>query len=696
MQSFECGLGLIKGNTEYYYTDCCGNFISGLNNTGGDLEVSFNYTLPRGGVGKLNVPVSVTCASPTPTPTQTVTPTNTVTPSVTPTSTQTPTPSITPSITPSKTPVTRLKNSCDVVTLFDMGISCNVIQNPSSPTSLDGIISVNVTGGTAPYSYFWAGGQRTQTLVGVPQGIYEVVVTDFRWPDGAPDGTPDFTATTICSLVGPTPTSTPTMTPTPSNTPPPQCVEICMLLTDPKGVVLFGPAQFTCNGMINGQFSWISTNTGKTFYIIWDSNSSRFVVYQDDTGTTPFLINGSIIATPILSTIPLSGWQFYGGTSNGNVTVTSGTCPEYPPFTISILSNNNSCRGLRNCDGSITVVASGGLAPYYYSINNGATTQTSPTFNNLCVNNYIVTGYDSLGNSQSSTVTIGYDSNPVTYQLSVVDFGTPIQNGMPNQSNTLTKTYKIESNPPIPVGTSISFNLTFSNTKTYQGPGNGTIDNVFAITKNSVSLTPTFVSNIPVVTNRPNCSPNIETGVTQTNSIQLTMTSGDDILITTTSELNLTSPSGSTQTNCTTTLIQSITSNILISGVTGNQCSSTVGSSRTVLDHSITYVPVVIPVPKILRHDSYGSAAPIGVAAFNSLCNPLRPVYGYLYSYEDEGTLPVPGITLYQFVDSNNVLSGPIPSIPTIYNGIGWNGGQKYVITISGAPGIITTITPCP
>jgi hypothetical protein len=697
-QSIVCGLGVIKGGSTYSYTDCCNNFITGVNNSGGDLTVSLLGYLQDGtswlpypgtnGVGFLETIEDTSCVSPTPTPTPTITPTNTVTPTVTPTNTSTPTPSITPSVTPSNSPVTRIQNSCDVITLFDMGISCNVIQQPSSSTSRDGIISVNVTGGTAPYSYFWADGQRTQTLVGVPQGDYEIAVSDFRWPDGALDGTPDYVVSTICSLAGPTPTQTPTMTPTPSMTPPIQCVDLCMTVTGSK---YFGPVQFVCNGVVNGKFSWAYTITGKPLYIIWSPTNNKFIVYVDSSATTPFLVDGSLVATEVLSPIPTAGWQFYGGTANGNITVTSGTCPEYPPLSISLSSNNNSCRGIGSNDGSITVTAQGGLSPYYYSINNGATTQPSPTFNNLPSNNYIVTVYDSLGSLQTSTVTIGYDNNPVTYQLSVVDFGTPIQTGTPNQSNTLTKTYKIQSNPPIPVGTSVSFNLTFSNAKTYQGPGNGTIDNVFAITKNSVVLTPTFVPNIPVVSNRPNCSPNIETGVTQTNSILLTMTSGDDILISDTSELNLTNPSGSTQTNCTTTLIQKINSNITQLSVTGNECSSVVGSSRNVLENSITYVPVVIPIPEVLVHDIYGSSTSIV-----GLCNSTT-IFGNLYSYSSEGLSPDVGITLYQYIGTNNVLSSPLPPFSaSIYNFLGWDGGQKYRYQITGTPGVITTISPCP
>lgn len=689
--AIDCGLGLIKKGNEYFYTDCCGDFITGLNDTGSDIQVVFSYLSPSAGVTKLNVTSTTSCPSPTPTPTPTLTPTNTTTPTPTPTNTQTPTPSITPSVTPSNTPVTRLKNNCDVVTLFDMGISCNVIQNPSSSTSLDGIISVNVTGGTAPYSYFWSpGNQRTQTLFGVPQGVYEVVVTDYKWPDGAEDGVSDFTASTICSLVGPTPTQTPTMTPTPSTTPPPQCVELCMIVE--KLIEAIGPIQFECDGEINGRFRWVSNNI-LLIYIIWSPINNRWTVYEDNQGLIPFTVDESVISTEVNSIIPISGWQYYGGKAVGDITVTTGLCPVYSPLLISVSTNDNSCQGITNCDGSITVLGQGGLAPYYYSINGGVSTQPSPIFNGLCPNNYVVTIYDSNGNEQSTSVQIGFNSSPITYQLSVVDFGSPIVGGISNVSNELTKNYKIQSNPPIPVGTSITFNLTLSNTKTYQGPGNGTINNTLVITKNNVVQTPTFIPNIPVVVGRPNCSPNTQTGVTQTNSITLTMTSGDDISITEFSSLSLTNPQESVQTNCTTTLIQSITSNITQLEVIGNECLTAVGSSRNVLENSISYVPVVIPPPQILIHDNFGSGTSL---AGPILCDPSRPVFGNVYSYASEGISPAPGITIYQFLGPNNVLSNPVGSSGSIINCLGWNGGQRYLYTITGTPGVITTITLCP
>ena len=217
---FECGLGLIKVGNEYYYTDFCGNFITGVNNTGGQLEVSYNNNLANAGVGNLSVTSNVTCSTPTPTPTPTVTPTNTATPTQTPTNTTTPTPSITPSITPSNTPVTRLKNECDVITLFEMGVSCNVVQSPTDSQPLGGVLSLNVTGGTAPYSFFWEGGQRNQTLFGVPAGTYEAVVVDYYG---------DYTVRTVCKLGGNVPSLTPTTTPTPTPTTPVQCVDLCLI-----------------------------------------------------------------------------------------------------------------------------------------------------------------------------------------------------------------------------------------------------------------------------------------------------------------------------------------------------------------------------------------------------------------------------------------------------------------------------------
>ena len=69
-----CGQGVT--DTNYYYTDCCGNFIQGT--TSGQL-VSLNYQLPYSGIKILNVATSELCPTPTSTPTTSVTPSPTIT-----------------------------------------------------------------------------------------------------------------------------------------------------------------------------------------------------------------------------------------------------------------------------------------------------------------------------------------------------------------------------------------------------------------------------------------------------------------------------------------------------------------------------------------------------------------------------------------------------------------------------------------
>ncbi|MBN3581314.1 gliding motility-associated C-terminal domain-containing protein [Algoriphagus aestuarii] len=74
------------------------------------------------------------------------------------------------------------KYNCDVTVSFDVksqseGISVNEsIKNVTC--SEDGEITLNVSGGVAPYSYAWSNGSKTSVLLGLSEGEYTVVVTD--------------------------------------------------------------------------------------------------------------------------------------------------------------------------------------------------------------------------------------------------------------------------------------------------------------------------------------------------------------------------------------------------------------------------------------------------------------------------------------------------------------------------------------
>lgn len=68
-----------------------------------------------------------------------------------------------------------------------------------------------------------------------------------------------------------------------------------------------------------------------------------------------------------------------------------------------VVVDSASCNG--TCDGSITITASGSQGPFVYSVNNGATTQASPVFNNLCAGAYTVWVQDAGGISGVCNVT---------------------------------------------------------------------------------------------------------------------------------------------------------------------------------------------------------------------------------------------------------------------------------------------------
>ena len=601
--SINCGLGFIKVGSEYYYTDCCGNFITDVNNTGEIIEVSFNLDLANSGVGNLNTYVTPICSTPTPTPTPTMTPTNTATPTVTPTNTATPTPSITPSVTPSNSPVTRLQNNCDVVTLFELGVSCNVIQSPTESNPLGGILSVNVTGGTSPYSFFWVGtNQKSQTLNGVPAGTYQVIVTDYAWPDGQPDGVSDYTATTICELVGPVPTSTPTMTPTPTQTTPVQCVDLCLILIGYQGVPNFGPIQFVCDGTQNGRFRW----TSDRYQIIWNLNNTRWEIYTNETPpVNNFLPGGGILASTTLNLIPDSAWTVFGGTDDySSITMTRGNCPTVIPLQVNVDSTNSSCQGTTNCNGEILILAEDGYPPYLYSINGGITYSNDYTFTNLCPNTYSVVVTDSFNNTQTSSVSIGYDSSPTTYQLSLQNVGPATTTSVPNVSQTVTQQMTLVVTPALPVGVSVTFNLVSTDLLTFNGPGTGNISSTWDVRKNN-QLVNTIVGPTTTVSqgNRPFCSPNTQIVNSRDYSSVITITNGDVVNITSTTVDTITNGQVAAQTNCTTNLIGQISASILTPTIVGNNCSSVIGSSRQVLTNNFTFVPT--EPPTVLRCFGY-------------------------------------------------------------------------------------------
>lgn len=123
--------------------------------------------------------------------------------------------------------------------------------------------------------------------------------------------------------------------------------------------------------------------------------------------------------TPLQLSINNAAWQTdstFNNLSTGTYTIrvrdaagcidsiTVSLLQAYPDLAASATPGNATCSG--NPDGSIAVTASGGLAPYQYSINNGVNFQTSASFN-VMQGNYNVLIKDFNGCTFSTTTAVG-------------------------------------------------------------------------------------------------------------------------------------------------------------------------------------------------------------------------------------------------------------------------------------------------
>ena len=567
-----CGQGVTTG--KYYYTDCCGNFVEGKEI--GQL-VTLNYSSPSNGVTKLFSPATVFCVTPTPTATQTPTPSQTNTPTVTPTSTTTPTLTRTPTQTPTNSQVRKLQNNCDIFTLFEMGITCNPIVQPSNSRSLDGILSLIVTGGTSPYSYYWARGQRSQTLVGMAQGDYEVVVVDYYG---------DYTATTVCSLMAATNAPTPTPTITPTITMPMKCVNLCLIIYDTTGRAIDVPYSFVCSGYKNGKFTWNSDR----YEITWNLINSRWEVYLLGT-TDPLITNNSILASTNTSEIPNSSWSFYGGTQIGTISVTIGNCPTTIPLQISLMAENSSCNTGTKCNGGITVSAFNGATPYLYSIDGGNTYQSNNYFGGLCPNSYTIKVQDALGTVVTQTISVSYDEIPVTYQLTVSANTDNVVSSITSNFNSRQTTVQVITVPALPIGVEIQFQLVLSSIKTYNGPGTGTITDLFTITQGGVNQIPILNESTSQTNTRPFCSPNEQIVVSEIETYNLVVSNTSPVIILDTSTLSIVG--GQEANNCVTNLTQQIYAQLVVPSILGCSCCDVVADSQLVAinENTLDYEP---------------------------------------------------------------------------------------------------------
>lgn len=306
------------------------------------------------------------------------------------------------------------------------------VSSPSCQASCDGEITLNPTGGSAPYSFAWSTGNVGSTISSLCAGDYFVTTTDAN----------------NCSTID------------------------TVTITDPAAMViaLSVSNSITCNGACDGEISASITGGVGPYSLVWSNGGlgntaiglcagTHSVTVTDAAGcvkdtsitiTEPTVISANLASVDAAcglcdGSITLSGaaggdggpytfaWSDGStGTSISNlcagtysVTITDGSgCttqisqpinnvggPSSAPITVV----NPSCGG--QCNGELSVAPVGGVLPYTFTWSSGGTSNTET---GLCAGIYFVTVLDANGCVFIGTDTI-VDPTPIMNMETIVD-----------------------------------------------------------------------------------------------------------------------------------------------------------------------------------------------------------------------------------------------------------------------------------
>ena len=220
----------------------------------------------------------------------------------------------------------------------------------SCPQSNDGIATVTVTGGIAPYQYHWITGATTATITGLQASNYPITITDANG----------------CSIRS-----------TVSITPPSVLSLQTNIISNYNGYAV------SCADSFDGSVEVIASGGTGTYQYLWSDGSTQAISNNLGLGVysvTVTDINGCIVAT----TDSLSAPEFLSST---------------------FISNNADCFGAST--GSANILVTGGMAPYNYYWFDGS---TQAQINNLSMGQYTVTVSDNNGCTHINTVSISEPS----------------------------------------------------------------------------------------------------------------------------------------------------------------------------------------------------------------------------------------------------------------------------------------------
>ncbi len=248
-------------------------------------------------------------------------------------------------------------NGCSIIESYTITEPVALVLNSSTQGSNcgqnDGNATVTIVSGDAPFTYLWdanAGSVTTPTANNLFSGCYDVTVTDANG----------------CS----------------------ELLNVCVQDLGAPTVTLLTQTDVSCSGGNNG-FAQIQVTNGNAPYTYSWSDCSGNTISQST--ASAFNLTAGCYTGSMVDNV--------GCTGSVSVTIIEPTALN------STISNSTDVTCFGYCDGTATVTAGGGTAPYTY-LWNDASNQTTATATGLCPGTYNVDVIDANLCIQTLSVTI--------------------------------------------------------------------------------------------------------------------------------------------------------------------------------------------------------------------------------------------------------------------------------------------------